>query len=386
MKKFVFFSFIVSSLLLYSCQTTNKVEDEQIKTESISLLFAGDIMAHKPNYNMKDYSKIWKEIKPLVSGCDLSFANIEAPVNDNLPFSPYPNFNMQASYPLAAIDAGFNVFSLINNHTNDQGLEGIQGTRQWAVETEKKLSSSSRPVYFCGINEKPKEPISYKIITKNNWKILFIAVTEILNRPDYRNYLNYIVASNQNWNEFMEYLKAIKAENPCDLTILSIHSDEPEYILPVRKIRSEYYHQLTDLGVDIVWTNHPHIVREREIIGNKETQHLENVIIYGNGNVISGQRWEPDFENPSNPRDDTGDGMLMKITFERSSFEPDPYISSTQTFLITTYINTAWEFVIRFLDDNFISYLKESGREKWAAYIQARKSITEKIKETTIWQ
>lgn len=343
-------------------------------------------MAHKPNFNMKNYDKIWEEIKPLVSNCDLAFANLEAPVNDTLPFSPYPNFNMQSPYPQAAIDAGFNVFSTINNHTNDQGLEGIMGTRNWAIETEARTRGTKRPVYFCGINEKPKEPVSYKVIEQGKWKILFVAVTEILNRPDHRSYLNYIVASKQNWNEFLDYLKKLREENPCDIMVLSIHTDEPEYVLPARKIRSDYYHQLTDTCVDVVWTNHPHIVREREIIGSSQSQHLEKLIIYGNGNVISGQRWEPDLENPSNPRDDTGDGILIKVTFQKSAKEPDPYIASTKTYFITTYINTAWEFVIRFLDDNFIGYLKESGREKWASYIQARKTITENIKETTTWQ
>ena len=343
-------------------------------------------MAHKPNYNMKDYSKIWKDITPLISEADLSFANIEAPVCNELPFSPFPNFNMQESYPQAAINAGFNVFSLVNNHTNDQGLEGIKATLEWAEKTEKKYEESERPLYFCGINKNPGENISYKIIKNGKWKILFVAVSEILNRPDYRSYLNYIVATQKNWDAFTDYLVKLREENPCDLMILSIHTDEPEYVLPVAKKRKNWYHELTDKCVDVVWTNHPHIVREREFIGNKTSGKLEKVIIYGNGNVISGQRWEPDFQNPSNPRDDTGDGFLMKVTFCKEKKSPEPYIESTENFFITTYINTAWEFVIKFLDENFIDYLNDSGRTKWAEYIKSRKKITEEIKETTIWQ
>ena len=376
--------FLIIPLLFYSCASTSVKESDQ--KETITLLFAGDIMAHRPNYNMKDYSQIWKDIKPYVSECDFSFANIEAPVCDELPFSPYPNFNMQSSYPEAAIGAGFNVFSVINNHTNDQGLEGINATRLWGEKIEDKTKHSERPVYVTGINEKPKMPVSYRIIQKGDWKILFVAVTEILNRPDYRNYLNYIVASRTNWEEFSEYLTQLRNEHPCDLMVLSIHSDEPEYFLPASSKRIKYYHELTEKCVDVIWTNHPHIPREREIIGNRNNNQLEKVIIYGNGNLISGQRWEPDFENPSNPRDDTGDGYLMKVTFCKTKKNPKPYIESTETRFITTYINTTWEFVIKYLDDNFITYLVESGRKNWADYIRARKSITEKIKETTIWE
>lgn len=391
MNKFFFIAVLTFSFLIASCTSTKKVSEDfsvqiEEKKERLSLIFAGDIMAHKPNYNMKNYDKIWADIKPYIEDSDFAFANLEAPVVKDLPFSPYPDFNMQPSFPLSAINAGFNVFSNVNNHTNDQGLTGILETRKWSVETEAEFEHSNRPVYFCGINEKPHEPISFKIIKKGKWKILFVAVTEILNRPNYRSYLNYIVASRQNWNEFIEYLVKLRAENPCDIMVLSIHTDEPEYVLPVSQKRKEYYYELTEKCADVVWTNHPHIVREREILGENETKLLKKVIIYGNGNVISGQRWEPDFKNPKNPRDDTGDGMMMKVVFCKDKNNPIPYIERTETKFITTYINTAWEFVVKFLDDDFINYLNEVGRTNWANYIQERKKITESIKETILWQ
>mgnify|MGYP004650877603 FL=1 len=379
-----FYAITAAVFFLFSCKSLPETEKTE-EPERLTLLFAGDIMAHRPNYSMKNYSKIWKDIKPLVSGTDFSFANIEAPVNKNLPFSPYPDFNMQPSYPEAAIDAGFNVFSLVNNHTNDKGLEGINETRKWAEKIEEDSKFSERPVYFCGINKSPGEKISYKIIRKGNWKILFVAVTEILNRPDYRSYLNYVVASKKNWEEFSEYLVQIRKENPCDLMILSIHTDEPEYILSAEQKRKSYYRSLISKGVDVIWSNHPHIVREREFFGENETKLLKNAIIYGNGNTISGQRREPDFKNPENPRDDTGDGMILKIVFQKNSRQ-ETSIEKIETHFITTYINTAWEFVIKFLDDDFIRYLEDIGRTEWAEYIQARKKITENIKETTIWQ
>lgn len=379
-----FYAITAAVFFLFSCKSLPETEKTE-EPERLTLLFAGDIMAHRPNYSMKNYSKIWKDIKPLVSGADFSFANIEAPVNKNLPFSPYPDFNMQPSYPEAAIDAGFNVFSLVNNHTNDKGLEGIKETRKWAEKIEEDSKLSERPVYFCGINKSPGEKISYKIIRKGNWKILFVAVTEILNRPDYRSYLNYVVASKKTWEEFSEYLVQIRKENPCDLMILSIHTDEPEYILSAGQKRKSYYRSLISKGVDVIWSNHPHIVREREFFGENETKLLKNAIIYGNGNTISGQRREPDFKNPENPRDDTGDGMILKIVFQKNSRQ-ETSIEKIETHFITTYINTAWEFVIKFLDDDFIRYLEDIGRTEWAEYIQARKKITENIKETTIWQ
>ena len=343
-------------------------------------------MAHKPNFNMTGYHKIWDAVRKTVQNADLSFANIEAPVYEALPYSSFPNFNMHEEYPQAAIDAGFCVFSVINNHTNDQGLEGMRATMEWATRTEERLKGSARPVYFCGLNARKDAPISYRVIQKGSWTVLFCAVTEILNRPTFKPYMNYVAATESGWNSFLSEVKKMREQSSCDLLILSIHSDEPEYVFPVEQRRRDYYHALLDCGADVVWTNHPHIPREKEFVGNRATQRLEKAIIYGNGNTISGQRWEPDFENPRNPRDDTGDGYLLEMTFAKNGAGSEPYIKAHRTHFITTYINSAWEFIIKNLDDDFISYLKQSGRSKWPEYIQKRKEITEQTKETITWQ
>ena len=136
--------------LFTGCASLHEPETKQIK-----LLFGGDIMAHKPNFNMKNYSKIWDGIRTIVQESDLAFANIEAPVADSLPYSSYPNFNMHGEYPEQAIEAGFNVFSLINNHSNDQGLGGIQETYEWSEKIEKKYAEAGNPLYFSGLKKEP---------------------------------------------------------------------------------------------------------------------------------------------------------------------------------------------------------------------------------------
>lgn len=343
-------------------------------------------MAHKPNFNMKNYDKIWDSIRNTVGSSDYAFANIEAPVSNALPFSSFPNFNMHEEYPEAAISAGFNVFSIINNHSNDQALEGIKATINWSENVESKTKNSERPVYFSGLIKNSGENFSYRLIKNGEWTILFCAVTEILNRPTYKSYMNYVAASEESWKKFSEYVSQLRKENPCDIFVLSVHTNEPEYVFEIENKRKNYYYSLLDNGVDVLWTNHPHIPREKEIIGNRATQKLEKVIIYGNGNVISGQRWEPDFENPLNPRDHTGDAYMMEINFSKSESEIKPFINDYKTYFITTYINSNWEFVIKNLDDKFIDYLKENGRPKWSKYIQERKKITEQTKETITWR
>ena len=218
MKKFKI-AFVITILIFFaSCSTTSKISDtsidvvEQNKKE-LSLIFGGDIMAHRPNFSMKDFSKIWKDTKDIIQKGDLAFANIESPIDNTLEFSTYPNFNMQEQYPLAAIDAGFNVFSIINNHSNDQALSGIMNTITWTEKIHNDSMNSNKPIYFNGLNKVKNSEISYKTIYHNDWKIVFCAITEILNRNDHKEYFNYVPYTEKGRNNFLNYVNKIKTEN-----------------------------------------------------------------------------------------------------------------------------------------------------------------------------
>lgn len=383
----VFLPFLCS---VCGCTTTPRHADSfsSPADSTLTLLFAGDIMAHKQNFTMRGYDKIWADIAGTVSSADFSFANIEAPVSENLPWSAYPNFCMKPDYPAAAIGAGFNVFSLVNNHTNDQGLPGMKDTSAWAetVHDESKNGEHGRTVYFSGLKQNPEDDYSWCIIQKDGWTVLFLAVTEILNRPDYTSYMNYVPNTRNGRSEFISYIQKLRLENPCDIFVLSLHSDEEEYIKPVLEERRDYYHTLLENGVDIIWANHPHIIRERELIGDMQSGNLKKLILYGNGNTISGQRREPQLDNPANKRDFTGDGLLFEVTFSKNPGTKKSIIKKTKPYYITTYINTDGEFIIRNLDSDFAEYLKNEGRNKWASYIQKRIEICGETEETTVWQ
>jgi len=70
------------------------VQDERTPKDTLTLLFAGDIMAHNVNYYVSSYDKIWRDVKYLIEPADLAFANIEAPIDTTKPASSYPSFNM----------------------------------------------------------------------------------------------------------------------------------------------------------------------------------------------------------------------------------------------------------------------------------------------------
>lgn len=392
MPRFTFRSSIfllLASFLCAACETTRLTDTPaseraviSTRTENtITLLFAGDIMAHNVNYETGDFDAIWREVAPVISAADLAFANVEAPVADGLPWSSYPNFNMHAPYIDAAIAAGFDVFSLANNHTNDQGLEGM---RQTLAYFKKK-----KDVRACGIKETANAPLTYQVITKNGWTVLFVAFTELVNARTDAQYFDYIPPKSEKHDTILADLKRLRDENPCDIFVVSVHADEPEYIRTVSDRQRQFYRDLiAQAHADIVWSNHAHVVKEWEVVPADRTRR-GGLIMYANGNTISGQRTAPKFGTPDNSRDYTGDGLLMTVTLKRAANAagtPALTIKSLAPQFITTYITPNRRFVLRLLDDDLPRSLRRAGLDDWADYLAERKKLMEPIKEQSTWQ
>ena len=366
-----------------------ETDDKDEPNDEIKLLFAGDIMAHTNNYHISSFDKIWRDVKYLIDGNDLVFANIEAPIDTTKPVSNYPNFNMPQNYVQAAVDAGFNVFSLCNNHSNDQYLDGIKETLKTVDRICELAAKNANPrsLYFSGLKNSKESEFSYNIIEKSGWKILFLPMTELLNRPDFSEYINYIKTDDASRNEFIDYVKKLREKNPCTIFILSFHTAEPEYTRNITSRQEKFYKELIKNGVDIIWANHAHIIKNRKIIVDTETN-CDKLIMYANGNTISGQRRNPDLtsKNPNGERDNTGDGLFYKVTLKKDN-NGSVKIKKCEPIFITTYINTANEFVLKPLNQDFVNYLYSVPRTNWAKYIERRININqEATKDLIEWQ
>ena len=366
-----------------------ETDDKDETDDEIKLLFAGDIMAHTNNYHISSFDKIWRDVKYLIDGNDLVFANIEAPIDTTKPVSSYPNFNMPQNYVQAAVDAGFNVFSLCNNHSNDQYLDGIKETLKTVDRICELAAKNANPrsLYFSGLKNSKESEFSYNIIEKSGWKILFLPMTELLNRPDFSEYINYVKTDDASRNEFIDYVKKLREKNPCTVFILSFHTAEPEYTRNITSRQEKFYKELIKNGVDIIWANHAHIIKNRKIIVDTETN-CDKLIMYANGNTISGQRRNPDLtsKNPNGERDNTGDGLFYKVTLKKDN-KGSVKIKKCEPIFITTYINTANEFVLKPLNQDFVNYLYSVPRTNWAKYIERRININqEATKDLIEWQ
>lgn len=429
--------FVIPLFFVFSCTSTSEISknsgsqdsstaDNALEKENdnpkISLVFAGDIMAHAVNYKYSDFSLIWQDVKPLISSGDLSFANIEAPVNDDMEWSSYPQFNMHSQYINAAIDAGFNVFSLANNHSNDWSLDGINAT--------KSYFSLRNDVWACGLKSNMAEKLTCQVISKNGWKILFVAYTELLNSSDSSQWIDFYPPKKR--EALIDQLKKLYSINKPDIFVVSVHTSEEEYKQSISESHKKFYHQIIEeCGVDVVWANHPHVYKKIEEVnvpradGNPELNRTA-FIMYANGNTISGQRSSPSLTKPHTDRDSTGDGLIVKLYFEKQSLDATGQLQDTNTkttaavktakvrkdieslaektkaqreltstvvklkkvepHFITSYILPTGQIVVRLCDDDFIKSLTRSGLFTWADYVQLRKNLYEKHQGNSLWQ
>lgn len=346
-----------------------------IKQQPLYLAFAGDIMAHSVNYRMKDYNLIYEDIVPLLSSRDLAFANLETPVCDERPYQTYPCFNVHAEYVEAAVKAGFNVFSLANNHTNDQGKEGIEGTAACFKELQKQN------VYSAGLKHGNSNELSYALINVQGWKILFAAVTEIVNSNVQTALFDFYPDSPKGKAALKKSLTELRRAHECDAFILSIHVSDPEYVLGVTKARRDYFYELLNAGVDIIWANHSHVTKPWERIVDAEGKTVK-FIMYGSGNTISGQNIPINFADPAHPYEYTGTGIIFGMELKQvhaSAAAGTLSIENIQTEIIVTHADEKSNYVIKRLTEDFI------GRQnkKLAAYYAKRLSLMRQIGEIT---
>ena len=349
-------------------------------TPSLVMTFAGDLMAHNVNFNMSMYDLIYKDVEKILHNDDFSFVNIETPVCDTLPLSTYPNFNVHTSYLRAAVQAGFDVLSFANNHTNDHGRTGIDGTLA-AVRTVQKerLTAGIQPPFliFSGLKDSENDRIQVTPFFYKGWNILFCSVTEILNSYDSsKNRLYYSAPTKQGREALLSAIKEARNRYPCDLFILGLHLNEPEYGRTVSEAKKAWFKQLGESGIDIIWAHHPHVMQSWETITVERPLVLQEAVIseqcqifcmYSMGNFISGQRWHTRYDDPAFYREYTGDAVLLQLTCTRNEAGRADF--SVSPLLITQYNEPAYPVVKRFTQE-WIDTLNEKEKKYFAKRLE----------------
>ena len=313
MNKNIFVTYTKSLILILfithlnsSCQVANdnNTEIPPIETivpvEEISFLFMGDFMMHGPqiqaakdsngNYNFNHY---FDYTHSLINSVDFAIANLEVTLAGS-PFSGYPRFCAPDEYAIAIQNAGFDILTTANNHSNDRNSEGLIRT----INILDSLNIKHLGTYKDSICRSNNYPL---VINKNGIKVALLNYTYGTNGlpTKYPNIVNMI-----DKEIILQDIKRSQEKN-VDKIIVITHWGS-EYLSFPDKYQKTWGEWLLSNGADIVIGGHPHWVQPIEF--RKDSLKEEKLIIWSLGNVISNQR-----------REHTDGGSSLQFTLYRNT-------------------------------------------------------------------
>lgn len=261
---------LLASLVFSGCLSSGDYD----RARFFTVVAAGDTVHPVNEGHLDEFIELGREIyaptRDIISSGDLSFVNVEGPFmadrkkieNGNIVFANYP----------ADLDnmlwAGFNCFSLANNHALDCGMPGVVNTLD--LFHQKQKESAQRIIMFAGLGRTPEEAGKFSTAVINNVKVAFFAYTARYNRSG--NLCNDYSLSRITGD--------LRQAEGAQLKIVSVHHGDEFRHVPAADVVSGY-RAIIDAGADLVIGHHPHVAQGIEKYGR-------GIIFYSLGNYAMG--------------------------------------------------------------------------------------------------
>jgi poly-gamma-glutamate synthesis protein (capsule biosynthesis protein) len=184
--------------------------------------------------------------------------------NDIPPADKEYNFKTHPNGVRAMMKAGFNLFSIANNHIIDYGEEGIRETLKWLTALGEEGT-----LHFAGAGKNLEEANTPAVFTVKGVKVAFAAV----GMSGHAGKKSAGTASAYAAEPVLRKLK----ESGADIRILSVHAGKETESQPNSVQLSLARTAVADYGVQIVIGHHAHVVQGIE-------WYKGGLIFYGMGN------------------------------------------------------------------------------------------------------
>lgn len=272
----------------------------------IKIFACGDIVNKINNNDFID-----NNLKQIISECDLSICNFEAPIESKGASIPKagPHIFQSKDTIKYLKDVGFDLLILANNHIYDYGQEGLKTTIE-EIEKNQLLHTGAGMT-----KELAYEPL---IIEVKNLKIGVIAASEdqfgCLSDPLQK-------GSGYAWiNSYLIDQRIINLKQNVDLIILSVHAGAENTHVPLPEWR-ERYKYFCELGVNIVLGHHPHVPQGYE-------KYKNSYIFYSLGNF---------YFNTAGHQNNTNDSFSLILEIEEKIISNIKFIYHKMKNQITNY-------------------------------------------------
>ena len=268
------------------------------------LMVAGDVMSHMPITNDAyvaatgeyDYSHMLSDAAEQLARADYAVANLETVLAGGPDYSGFPRFNSPDALAGDVLEAGFDLLSTANNHTRDQGINGIFRTLDVLDETGIAHVGTYRT------QEERDENSGVYVADVGGVSVAFLSYTYGLNgfRLDSDkmfavNLFNldyYTTLSQPDYELLTADLEAAKAMET-DLIAVIIHWGV-EYQNAPNAYQTDLARFLVGQGADLVLGGHPHVLQPYETITatGPDGEEREGFVCYSLGNFISNQNFD----------------------------------------------------------------------------------------------
>lgn len=263
--KHIFFFFILLSC--FSCKE---------KKESLSICFTGDVLldrgVRQEIEKKGSLDSLFLGVQTLFKESDAVVINLECPLTNKVsPINKKYIFRGNAEWCKELKSNGVTHTALANNHTIDQGREGL-------IDTYHNLSNSD--LVTIGYGENQYQACEPQIVKKGNIKVALF---------------NSVLVPLENWvclddepgicqasiDEISNRIIDFKQNNSSSYVVVMLHWGA-EYHLTSDLIQRKEARKLIDSGANAIIGHHPHVIQEEEI-------YKECPIFYSLGNFIFDQ-------------------------------------------------------------------------------------------------
>ena len=275
--------------------------NQQASVATTTFLAVGDIMlSRNVAQAIVDSGNLdlpYSQMSEILKSTDFNFGNLESPFypppkpcgtaggmgivgGHSLVFgAPCDNIHGLRNY-------NFKILNLANNHALDQGLRGLEFTKNLLGEEIRSV----------GAGKNLEEAWQPAVVEPNGFKICFVGASYASINDNGKLTNNYVARMEDSVNL---KLAVQTSKSLCDFTVVTMHGGT-EYVQNPNELQVDFARAAIDFGADMVVGAHPHWVQTIEKYQGK-------YIFYSLGNFIFDQMWSLE----------TREGLALKINLSK---------------------------------------------------------------------
>jgi len=267
-----------------------------------TVLAVGDIMV-KTDMTRQNSSRLFDDIADKLSAADIAFGNLEGPAAPGKKASAFPRYNFNPDLVKLLKEKGFDVLSTANNHSLDQGPEGLLATLDYLDRLGFRHHGAAR--------SRQERDGQIPVLEANGVRIAFLSYTFATNgrkipldKPWMVNRVEFNVIGKEPELSLVRKDIAAARKMGAEVVVVALHWSLEYEFFPEQRI-IDRGHQIAEMGADIILGCHPHCLQpmEKYIPQNPGRKGLpQTLIIYSLGNFI-----------PDHPQVDFRTTVLLEV-------------------------------------------------------------------------